>query len=332
MQFGQNRRDFITLLGGAAAAWPLAARGQQAGIPVIGYLGAGSLGPSTPQLTAFRQSLAEAGYVEGRNMTIDYRFAEGQYDRLPALAEELVRHQAAAIVATSSLPALAAKGATASVPIVFSSTDDPVKLGLVESLSRPGGNATGVHFFLSELGAKQLSLLRELVPAAARIGLLVNPDNANAKAVMKAMTTAASAIAIEAVQASDRHGIDAAFATFVRNKVDALLVAADPFFFSQRLQLATLATRHAIPAIYNVREFAEVEWIAGHSLKLLALDHVLRDAGLSDFEAELEQLAMDARRTPQRIFRAHPPDQRAQFGIDGSLAARLAGSPAITPR
>jgi putative tryptophan/tyrosine transport system substrate-binding protein len=215
-----NRREFITLVGGTAA-WPLAARAQQSAMPVIGYLSAGSLGPSTPQLTVFRQSLAEAGYVEGRNMTIDYRFAEGQYDRLPALAEELVRRQAAAIVAASSPPALAAKGATASVPIVFTSTDDPVKLGLVESLSRPGGNATGVHFFLSELGAKQLSLLRELVPAAARIGLLVNPDNANAKAVMKAMTTAASAIAIEAVQASDRHGIDAAFATFVRNKVDA---------------------------------------------------------------------------------------------------------------
>jgi putative ABC transport system substrate-binding protein len=246
-------------------------------MPVIGYLSAGSLGTSTPQLTVFRQSLAEAGYVEGRNMTIDYRFAEGQYDRLPALAEELVRRQAAAIVAASSVPALAAKGATASVPIVFSSTDDPVKLGLVESLSRPGGNATGVHFFLSELGAKQLSLLRELVPAAARIGLLVNPDNANAKAVMKAMTTATSAIAIEAVQASDRHGIDAAFATFVRNKVDALLVAADPFFFSRRLQLATLATRHAIPAIYNVREFAEVGGLITYGT---SLTEVFRQVGI----------------------------------------------------
>jgi putative tryptophan/tyrosine transport system substrate-binding protein len=270
-----KRRAFITLLGGAAA-WPLAARAQQR-MPVIGYLGAGSLGPSTPPLTVFRQSLAEAGYVEGRNMTIDYRFAEGQYDRLPALADELVRRQAAAIVATSSLPALAAKGATASVPIVFSSTDDPLKLGLVESLSRLGGNATGVHFFLSELGAKQLSLLRELVPAAARIGLLVNPDNSNAKAVMKEMTTAASAIAIEAVQASDRHGIDAAFATFVRNKVDALLVAADPFFFSQRLQLATLATRHAIPAIYNVREFAEVGGLITYGT---SLTEVYRQVGI----------------------------------------------------
>jgi len=272
-----RRRDFITLLGGAAAAWPLAARAQQPAMPVIGYLSAGSLGPSLPLLAVFRQSLAEAGYVEGRNMTIDYRFAEGQYDRLPALVEELVRRQAAAIVAASSPPALAAKGVTASVPIVFSSTDDPVKVGLVASLSRPGGNATGVHFFLSDLGAKQLSLLRELVPTAARIGLLVNPNNANAKTVIREMTTAASAIAIEAVQASDRQGIDAAFATLVRNKVDALLVAADPFFFSRRLQLATLATRHAIPAIYNVREFAEAGGLITYGT---SLTEVFRQVGI----------------------------------------------------
>jgi putative ABC transport system substrate-binding protein len=253
-----GRRQFITLLGGVAATWPLVGRAQQAAMPVIGCLSAGSLGTSTPSLGVIRRSLAEAGYVEGRNMAIDCRFAEGQYDRLPALAEELVRHQATVIVALSSTPSLAAKGATASIPIVFSSTDDPVQLGLVASLSRPGGNATGVYFFLSELWAKQLSLLRELVPAAERIGLLVNPDNANAKSVMSEVTTAASAITIEVVHASDRHGIDAAFATLVRNKVDALLVAADPFLFSRRLQLATLATRHAIPAIYNVREYAEV--------------------------------------------------------------------------
>ena len=164
------------------------------------------------------------------------------------------------IVPTSSAPALAAKAATANIPIVFTSTDDPIKLGLVASLARPGGNATGVHFFLSDLGAKQLGLLRELVPTAARIGLLFNPDNANAQTVTREVAPAASAmaVAIDMVQASDRSGIDAAFATLVRNKADALIVAADPFFYSRRLQLATLATRYALPAIYLVREYAEV--------------------------------------------------------------------------
>jgi len=254
-----NRREFITLLGGAAA-WPLAARAQQPTMPVVGYLSGGSSGSSAPQLSAFRQSLNEAGYVEGRNVAIDYRFAEGKYDRLPVMAEELVRRQVTVIVAASSIPALAAKGATANIPIVFSSIDDPVALGLVASIARPGGNATGVHFFLSELGTKHLGLLRELVPTAARIGLLFNPNNANAQAATREMTAAATtmAVAIDLVQASDRSGIDAAFATLVRNKADALIVAADPFFFSRRLQLATLATRYALPAIYLVREFAEV--------------------------------------------------------------------------
>jgi putative tryptophan/tyrosine transport system substrate-binding protein len=274
-----RRREFITLLGGAAAAWPLAARAQQPAMPVIGYLSAGSLAPSQPQLTVFRLSLAEAGYVEGRNVAIDYRFAEGKYDRLPVMAEELVRRQVAAIVALSTAPALAAKGATANIPIVFSSTDDPVKLGLVASIARPGGNATGVHFFLSELGTKQLGLLRELVPTAARIGLLFNPDNANAQAVTREVTAAAPAmaVAIDVVQASDRSGIDAAFATLVRNKADALIVAADPFFFSRRLQLATLATRHALPAIYNVREFAEAGGLITYGT---SLTEVFRQVGI----------------------------------------------------
>jgi putative ABC transport system substrate-binding protein len=207
----------------------------------------------------FRQSLAEAGYVEGRNVAIEYRWAEGQYDRLQALAEELVRRQVAIIVAAPTPAALAAKTATATIPIVFSAAGDPVKLGLVGSLARPGGNATGVNFFQAELGAKQLGLLHELVPTAARIGLLVNPANANVEGVTQDVTAAAAVfgVRIDIVQARDSREIEAAFATLVRNKADALLVGADSFFFNRRLQLATLATRHAIPAIYFVRELAE---------------------------------------------------------------------------
>ena len=263
-----RRREFITLLG-SAAAWPLPARAQQAAIPVVGYLGSGS--PSSGALAVLRQSLAEAGYVEGRNVTIESRWAEGQYDRLPAMAAELVRRQVAVIVATGgSAGAVAAKAATATIPIVFSVTDDPVKLGLVASLARPGGNATGANFLLSELGAKQLGLLRELVPTATRLGLLVNPNNANAEALTREVTAAASAtrMQIEIVQASDSRAIEAAFAALVRNRTDALMVGADPFFYSRRIQLATLATRHAIPAIYNVREYAEIGGLMSYGTSL----------------------------------------------------------------
>ena len=219
-------------------------------MPVVGYLGAISPGPNAHVMAVFRQALGEAGYVEGRNVAIEYRWAEGRYDRLPALAAELVRRQVTVLVATPTASAMAAKAATTTIPIVFSATDDPVKLGLVASLARPGGNATGVHFFLTELASKQLGLLRELVPSAGRIGLLINPDNANAETVTREVTTAASAIGvqIELAPASDSRGIEAAFAALVRAKAEALLVGADPFFYSRRLQLATLATRHAIPA------------------------------------------------------------------------------------
>src|SRR5262245_41160984 len=226
-----RRRDFITLLG-SAAAWPLTARAQQLAMPVIGYLAAGSPGPAAHMMAIFRQSLAEAGYIEGRNVAIEYRWAEGQYDRLPAIAAELVRRQVTVIVSTGgTAPVIAAKAATATIPIVFTIPEDPVKLGLVASLNRPEGNATGVSFFITELGPKQLGLLRELAAAAMRIGLLVNPNNSYAEVATRDVTAAASAIGIEinVVQASDSREIEAAFATLVRNRTDALLVGADSF-------------------------------------------------------------------------------------------------------
>jgi putative tryptophan/tyrosine transport system substrate-binding protein len=253
-----RRREFIVALGRAAAAWPLATRAQPPAMPVIGYLNAGSPGPQSQLTAVFHQGLAEAGYVEGHTVAIEYRWAEGHYDRLPAMAAELVRRQVAVIVGFTIPAALAAKAATEIIPIVFNVAGDPVKLGLVASLARPGGNATGVNSFVAELGAKQLGLLHELVPAAARIGLLVNPTNANAEAVTRDVMAAASAIGvqIDIVHASDSREIEAAFAMLVRNRADALVVGSDIFFNSRRLQLAILAARHAIPAIYNQREFA----------------------------------------------------------------------------
>ena len=265
-----RRREFIAFLGGAAAAWPLAARAQQHAMPVIGFLGAASPGPFAPGVSAFRQGLDETGYVEGRNVTIEYRWVEGQYDRLPAMAAELVHRQVAAIVAVSIPAAIAAKAATATIPIVFIVTGDPVRLGLVAGLARPDSNATGTNSFLAELGAKQLGLLRELLPTAARIGLLVNPTNANVEGVTKDVTAAAATLGvqIDVVQASDSREIEAAFATLVRNRADALVVGPDPFFASRRLQLATLAMRHAIPAVYNAREFVEAGGLMSYGTNL----------------------------------------------------------------
>ena len=254
-----RRRDFITLLGGAAAAWPLAARAQQPAMPVIGFLSALLQATTAPDTATVRLSLAEAGYVEGRNLGVEHRFAEGQYDRLPTLASELLRRQVAVIVAMGTPAALAAKAATASLPIVFSVTEDPVNLGLVASIARPGGNATGVSFQLSELAPKQLGLLRELLPAASRFGLLVNPKNENAETITRDLKAAAAKISVEisVVQASNSREIEAAFAALVRDKVDALVIGTDPFFYSRRVQLTTLATRHALPAVYNLRGYTE---------------------------------------------------------------------------
>jgi putative ABC transport system substrate-binding protein len=226
--------------------------------------------PAQVAAPAFRQGLAEAGYVEGSNVAIEYRYAEGQYDRLAAMATDLVQRKVAVIVASPTPAALAAKSATATVPIVFSVPDDPVKLGLVASFSRPGGNATGISFLLSELGAKQMGLLRELVPAATHFGLLVNPANENAEAVTRDLKAAASKIGVEVaiVQASDYREIEVAFATLVRNKADALVVGTDPFFYTRRVQLATLAARHVLPTVYNVREYAEAGGLMSYGTSL----------------------------------------------------------------
>jgi len=254
-----RRREFITLIGGAAAAWPLAVRAQQPAVPVIGFLHPASPDTNADRLRAFRQGLKEAGFVEGENVAIEYRWAENRFDRLPALATELVRRQATVIVATGgSSPALAAKAATTTIPIVFTVPEDPVKLGLVASLARPGGNATGINFFSSELAAKRLGLLRELVPAATRVAVLVNP--ANAESMLGDLETAAHAMGlrIQLVNADTSREIDAAFATFARERPDALFVAGGPFLLSRRVQLALLAARHAVPASYGSREYAEI--------------------------------------------------------------------------
>jgi putative ABC transport system substrate-binding protein len=259
MQFDElRRREFITLLGGAAA-WPLGTRAQQPAVPTIGFLNGASPEGYALYASAFRQGLGEAGYVDGQNLTIEYRWAEGRYERLPAQAADLVRRRVSVIAATSTPAGLAAKAATSTIPIVFTTAADPVEIGLVASLSQPGGNVTGVSFFNAELGSKQAELLHELIPAAAHVGLLVNPKFPATAAVTRDVTTVASAIGfqIDVMQASDSREIEAAFRALVRNSADALLVGADTFLLSRRLQIATLAARYVIPAVYPLRDFAE---------------------------------------------------------------------------
>jgi putative ABC transport system substrate-binding protein len=265
-----RRRTFIALLGGAAA-WPLAARAQQPAMPVIGFLNAASPDTTADRLRRFHQGLKDTGYVEGENVAIEYRWAQGQLDRLPALAAELVRRQVAVIAAFGDIAAVAAKAATTAIPIVFGVSENPVKAGLVASLNRPGSNATGINFLGAELGSKQLGLLHELVPAAVRVGLLVNPRVPQTETVTRDVAAAASAIGlqIDVVEASESREIEAAFRTLVRNRADALVIGADPFFASRRLQLATLAKRHAIPAIFNIREYAEAGGLMSYGTSLI---------------------------------------------------------------
>ena len=252
-----RRRPFITLLGGAAAAWPLATRAQQAGMPVIGFLNGANAARYAPFADAFRRGLAEAGYVDGQNVTIEYRWADDRYDRLPALATELIRRQVIVMAATGTPAAVAAKAATSTIPIVFTAAADPVALGLVDSLSRPSGNATGVSGYISALGAKRLELLRELVPNAAVIGVLLDPNYPDFESQRKDVTEAARILGqqIHIVNAGSESDFNAAFATLVQLKAGALLVSADVLFASRRGLLVALAARHKIPAIYFLREF-----------------------------------------------------------------------------
>jgi putative tryptophan/tyrosine transport system substrate-binding protein len=255
-----RRREFITLLGGAAV-WPFAARAQQPAMPVAGFLHPGSADANARYMAAFRKGLNETGTVEGRNVAIEYHWLEGHHDRLPALMADLVRRQVAVIATIGNVPTLAAKAATATIPVVFGVGDDPIRLGLVASLARPGGNLTGIFFFNAEVTAKRLRLLHDLVPKAVRVAVLLNPANASStesqtRIVQEAATTIG--LQIQILNATTIGEIDAAFATLERERPDALFVAGDAFFYSRAVQFATLTARGRIPTTYSLRDYVAV--------------------------------------------------------------------------
>ena len=277
-----RRRDFITALGGmAAAAWPVAARAQQAAMPVIGFLGAVSLDGLAERVRAFRQGLKDAGYVEGENVAIEYRWAENQLDRLPALTSDLIGKQVAVIVAAGgTAPVIAAKAATTTIPIVFVIPEDPVQLGLVASLSRPGGNVTGVNFFFGEVVPKRMELLREFVPSMSRVAVFVNPANpARAESLVREAesTGRAMGLHIQTFNTGTGREINAAFATLARERPDALFVLPDPFFNDRRAQLATLTARHAVPTSFPARSYVEAGGLMSYGTNI---NDAFRQAGV----------------------------------------------------
>jgi putative tryptophan/tyrosine transport system substrate-binding protein len=267
-----RRRNFIALLGGAAVTWSLAARAQQGALPLIGFINGGSADASTGFVAAFRKGLSESGFVEGQNVAVEYHWLEGRYDRLPALAADLIRRRVALIATPGSVPAaLAAKAATATIPIVFTVAEDPVQLGLVASLARPGGNATGINYFSREVVAKRLRLLHDLLPKAARIAVLLNRANAgSAEATLRGVQEAAPAIGlqIQILNARTIGEIDAVFAGFARERPDALFLAGDGFFTDRRVQFATLTARDRIPASGATSDFVKAGGLMSYGTDL----------------------------------------------------------------
>jgi putative ABC transport system substrate-binding protein len=280
MAIGIGRREFIVALGGAVVAWPLAARAQQSAMAVIGFFRHTSADGSAHLLPGLRRGLNEAGYIEGKNLAIEYRWSDNQFDRLPALAADLVRRQCAVIIAGGNAAALAAKAATATIPIVFASGDDPVRMGLVDSLNRPGGNLTGIFFYSgADLESKQLEMLREVVPKATVIGLLVNPTSASVKAAVRDAQAAARALEqqIVVLNAANEGDFEAAFATLVQQRAGALLIAGDAFFTGHHDRLAALAARHQVPAISFAREFVAAGGMMSYGA---SITDAYRQAGL----------------------------------------------------
>jgi putative ABC transport system substrate-binding protein len=275
-----TRRQLITLLGGAAVAWPIAARAQQA-MPVIGFLHQGSLEASGPYLTAFRKGLSDIGFVEGRNVAIEYRWAEGHYERMPEVAADLVSRKVAVIATPGNLPGTrAAKAATSTIPIVFGVAEDPVKAGLVASLNRPDGNTTGINFFTGELVAKRLALLHELVPSAKRVAVFINPSDPPRAEVLRSDVQAAArdiGVQLQILDPSTSREIDAAFAALERERAEALFVGPDGFYNSRRVQLANMAAHHSIPTVFAVREYVEAGGLMSYGTNLIDM---YREAGV----------------------------------------------------